>query len=229
MNIIDQYKFLLIRDDLIAEWLGGSITDTSGSTNIYNGTLNGSPNPTLVNGINGEANGAWDFVSANNQYIDWGLITETIDAPKVTVSTWFKKVAGKTLSITNRQTVINRGVEILWFSDESIVVFVKRTLATGGQITFDATALLGTWVNIVLVFKGSLPEADRLEMWVNGVKVGVTTLPTPTLTTEIADPFRTGYTAVVSRYSEGQVGPSRIWERALMPTEVAQLYAEKTV
>lgn len=215
-------------DGLIALWIGGSILNTApGFSGIYDGTLNGSPNPALTTGINGEANGAYNFVSANSQYVDFGVISELKNVSKFSISTWLKKTAGNTIHVSDLLSDVLIGSGIFWFTDEIVYGIVRDGVVTDRRITL--TSELGNWINVVIVYDGTqATNADRLIMYVNAVLTVTVRTPFPAVTPTNSDPFNYArFTGPV--YGDGQIGQTLIYNRDITAGEVAQIFAQKTV
>jgi len=223
IGLLSQKGGAIPRTNLVAEWLGGSITDTS--VNSYNGTLNGSPNPSKTTGINGVADTAWSFVSANSQYIDFGDIPEIRNVGKLSISTWFKRAASGNVSVGNCTFNILNGSFLLL--DTTIAYASTRTassqpLKSTGNSSTD-------WVHLVQVFDGSnAVEDDKILLYVNGVELGNRQGFAPALSPNIITSFKYGSMAVFG-FSDGDIGVTRVYDRDLTLEEVGLLYAEKTI
>lgn len=210
----------------VARWDGGSFLDTSGSANVYDGTLSANP-PTLTTGINGEANEAFDFASINSQDINFGNIINIKNKQKISISTWMKKSSGDFLSVSDMETSAANVNGIHFPSDENIYGLIRDS-SVANSVNGDASVLLDTWVHICLVFDGTQPTAEgRVKLYVNDSLFGTHVGGQHAFTNNEVDDFKYGH--VLGVYSNGQIGPTTLYARDLTPAEVAQLFAEKTV
>ena len=210
-------------DQLIARWDGGSILDTSGSTNTYNGTLSANP-PTLVPGINGEANGAYNFVGANSQRIGFGSITDIKNVPAITISTWVKKTTGNFITIGDLSASPSQGSIINFNSGDTIFGLIRN--GTVNSVSTNGFSYLGSWTNIILIFDGSLAIADRVKLYVNNVSVGAIAAVAPALTANNTHIFYMGF-IFNNIYGSGQIAQSLVYKKAITSAERLAIFQQK--
>lgn len=211
----------------IARWDGGSILDTSGSANVYDGTLGGSPLPSKSVGINGVADTAYKFVSANSQFANFGNIIDLEGVQKFTISTWLKKTSSDTMLIgaLNSVTDGTHGFWIQWLN--STVVFC--TARNGGSPSISNSLADGSWESIIFIYDYTEPvAADRFKLYFNGVRVGSVGTAVDSSTPSLGFDFQFAR-FWSTNYNDGEVGPTTLYARAINQSEVDQLVAEKTV
>ena len=210
---------------LIARWDGGSILDTSGSANTYDGTLSTNP-PTLVNGINGEANGSYNFVSADLQYIDFGSIIDIKGVAKVSISTWLNKVASKWGILSDLIGDPQEGIGIGFDTQGRLIGWVRD--GANSSLKPVGTFPVDEWINVVIVYDGTqVASVDRITLYVNTIDVGGAVVGTiPTSLPSNTQPFRLGEIGGI--YSDSQIAQTLIYDRVLIQSDVNQIYAQKT-
>lgn len=214
---------------LIARWNGGSILDTSGSTNVYNGTLFGTPGPpTLTTGINGESNGAYDFNPGQSQYIDFGLITEIQGVAKISISTWMKKLSIESMRVGNLTADIRQGSLFNWNGGDEKIYVLLRDGGTPNK-NFQTTTEVGNWTHFCLTYDGTQSAGNRVLLYVNNASVGTVVGTFPVLTSNVGDELFQMARLAGPLFGRGQVAQTLIYERVITPAEVAQIFAQKTV
>ena len=213
-------------DGLVVRWEGGSILDTSGSANVYDGVLGGSPLPSKSIGINGEANGAYKFVSANSQFANFGNITDLEGVEKFTISTWMKKTSPDTMLIgaLNSVTDGTHGYWIQWLNSASVFCTVRN----GNTPNINNALAVGSWASIIFVYDFTEPiSADKFKLYLNGVKVssagGVIDSSTPSLGFDFQYARFWG-----TNFNDGQIAQTLLYNVALTQDDVDQIYAQKT-
>ncbi|MCK5613610.1 LamG domain-containing protein, partial [Candidatus Pacearchaeota archaeon] len=210
---------------LIAHWEGGSVINIApGFEGVYDGTLSASP-PTLVNGINGEANGAFNFVSANLQEIIFGSIAELKNVQKFSISTWFNKLNANTLHLGDVITNVQFGTFLQWVATTNQVFAASRNGDTSSRNTVQAT---GDFINVIGVFDGTQAvNLDRWTMYVNGVSTGTPQTPFPANTPNNSDPFIMGR-VLAAAFGDGQIAQTLIYNRVLTAADAIKINAQKT-
>ena len=91
------------------------------------------------------------------------------------------------------------------------------------------TYVIGVWYNLTLTFDGSLAQADRLKLYLNGVSLSNVNTGTPstTLLPNLSSPanFMIGRTGSYSGNTiYGNVDEVALWNTTLTPTNVTEIY-----
>jgi hypothetical protein len=155
-----------------------------------------------------------------SDYIDIGVLAEMNNATKMTISYWCKKSASnKEMIIGSFQSSTN-GFWLQW-SNLGNVNWNPRN----GSGVYRSYALTYTsnWVCLTGTYDGSLSASDRCNTYVNGVLVlEGTSTPPASFSSTAGNDFQIG--GVSTFYSDGQIGPILIYNRALSAGEVLQNY-----
>ena len=210
---------------LVGAWMpsfgvtGGTLKDVSGNGN--DGTLNNmDPASDWVatsKGLALDFDGVNDYVSidAENLY------------PNLTQATWNFWVKFRSFAYSYNQiaetnpapSTINYQLSCLVKSNGKLAFYAYG----GAQSSYDGTGIhtLATnrWYNLTYVFKGS----ERQEGWVDGVYDGGSGSPVASLQDSTSD-FRFSFSNFATRYINGIYGSVKLYNRALSPSEIKQLY-----
>ena len=204
---------------LVARWNGGSRFDTSGSENVYDGILSANP-PTLVTGINNEANGGFAY-DGIDQDINFGNIVEIKGVSQLTITTWFRRLTATLMGLENFLATGIDGSGISWNNLHIINAVVRN----GGVIQHTHPLVSTAWTSIMLVFNGSLAAADRNQLFVDNVKVGTTSGTPPTLSANNIGSFIIG--SSLGTFLTGQSAQTLVYDRAINADERAAIFAQK--
>ena len=155
-----------------------------------------------------------------DDYIDTGNLSVDGEG-KASWSCWFKS------SDINWQYL---------YGDDYLYFFYKQGISRvdlrfNNAVVYRTTGLtttLGTWNNVILTFDGSLAQADRLKMYLNGGTPLTNTLAGPSATTVSKHPSRTfklGRTGNSSSSEwDGNIDEFSIWDTALSQSDVTEIY-----
>ncbi len=203
--------------DLLAYWKLDE-QDTTGSGTIidsYNsndGTNVGTDNTT------GKINTAYDFISGNSDYINFGDLDSTTG--EISVSLWVNFD-----SIASQESIIRKGFD---GSNLPYSIYKSNTELSFGfydgswhQADYNTGTLsASTWYNLVLTYDGS-----TIRGYVNGVSVANETysgsIPTSTRNLYLGSYDNEG---TPSNFFSGKIDEVGLWERDLIISEVTQLY-----
>ena len=109
---------------------------------------------------------------------------------------------------------ITRGVSVWWVS-------------TAGQILVtevDNSLTTGTWYHIAIRYDGSVAQASRFKIYINGADSTGGTTSAGTIADINPTNIRTGANEPFGEYFDGLIDEVRIYNRALSANEIARLY-----
>ncbi|MFA6135918.1 MAG: LamG-like jellyroll fold domain-containing protein [Candidatus Paceibacterota bacterium] len=215
---------------IIADDTTVGLEDVSGNSN--NGTANNGGGTTWAFGKLGGAisfNGASDYIDIGNKNIVDGL-------NKVTWSIWFSEpvinpsgVLWSSWSSSGNSQIILRKSNS---ASTDFYCFVADSVSDAGNnygLTNTAGYSAGSWNNIVIVFDGTqIGNANKLKAYINGQDIGFSGfnggIPA-SLTLPTTKYWAFGNWFIVGGYNfKGLIDDVRIYNRALSPTEVKNLY-----
>ncbi len=183
------------------------LEDTNDSTSNQNNlTPNGSP--ALASA---KVNKGYTFTPSNN---DWLTLSSTITADtNMTYSAWVNWVSGNS-SVFGKDG-ITTGYVFLFYTGGASLYVGNDTVST--QVSWTITPLSG-FHSLVLVKTGTI-----LELFIDNISQGTQTLSTVTPVMYIghAQPASTNFKF------NGTIDETRIYSRALSPTEIATMYANQ--
>jgi hypothetical protein len=213
----------------------GTAADSSG--NGYNGSVFYA---TPTQNRFGVDSNAYNFDGVGNA-IDFGnILNQVFCAPvaKFSVSGW---VLIKTYGQSQYSEIIGKNAggtygQYQWsvsFGYGSIITEVFSDTNGQNYIGLKSPVSLNQWVHFVLVFDGSQPELQRVQLYVNGTSgstsfyahvgsLGTSTMPSQA-TVSVGAAHTTG-SLVWNDFLNGYVDDIRIYNRALSATEVLNLY-----
>jgi len=208
------------QNGLIAYWdFNGDAVDSSGNGN--DGTVNGA---ILTSGVLGQA---YEFDGADD-YVNFTSSLPPGSATKLTVSKWFKLdnyhnnyrgIWGKYISDSSRI-----GEEV--YKDGSLY-FVMGNGANGYSYSPPGTISLDQWYHTIIVYDGDgASNDDKVKVYVNGVNQSLIHDNIPSSLFSSSLDFKVGDSSVTGIHApfDGIVDEVSIWDRALNPTEISQLY-----
>lgn len=196
---------------------GGNAADasTNGNTGILNGDTTWGT---------GQIAGAASF-DGTGDYIDVGDMPSAEGKSQLTMSAWVKPNAlGDYKPFFTKQQDLNNDMSLLSGAtgdiSQSAVIFVVRNASNSYGTTSAGQLVVGTWTHIVGVFDGTQTgNASRLKIYINGVQQTLTftgTVPATTPSSSI--------NMIMGSSFNGSIDEGRIYNRALSPDEVGQLY-----
>ncbi len=208
---------------------GVTAYDRSGQGN--NGTLAGGPMRAI--GKLGQALG----LDGVNDFVDTADINTLDNASAFTVSAWVKE----------NSLLTDKGIVAKWdFSTQGNFAFQTGQGIAGGLTLFLATTLsdsgtgsrtdttnavltAGKWQHVAVVFDGSLTgNTNRVKMYVDGANVPLTqgagAVPSSTTADGTATVKIGKFGGSLDRYFNGSIDDTRIYSRALAPSEIKLLY-----
>lgn len=207
-----------ITNGLVAYYpFNGNANDASG--NGLNGTNNGA---TMTADRFGNANAAFSF-NGSSSYISFATVP-TSQTNNWTVSSWIKPAAlsqiGTVVSVGHDSGVGGsaNGYQTCINSGNSAVSGNLFAAIYGGISTYSsgfAFTSTDAWTQIVLLRTNGIAS-----FFVNGIQVGETVSSNPRVPTSFTIGSANGI-----RFFKGCIDDVRIYNRALSPSEVAQLYA----
>jgi len=219
-NLIAYYKFNETSGDLL------NLCSLTGSTDCVTG-FDGSPVGVIygLEGIKGEAfgfDGIDDEIDHGDLPID-GLANVTINmwaySPDLTPN-------GHSSQYWSKGELEGSSFEFYLFVDGRVVV-------QNGSNSLIRTAPIGsipainTWYMATVRFDGTLPQVDRMKIYINASRVdnlGAGTNKTTTASSP-GDPFRLGELGrIVGQNFTGRMDEISIWTRTLTEAELTQLY-----
>ena len=233
---------IILKDGLVAFYpFKGNADDKSGQG--HNGIVNGA---TLTKDRFGNDNGAYSFNGVTSYVRCGDILDDVLCAPvaKFTVAGWARTrtmgsfsygggmIAGKSAGGTNGPYQWN-----VTHADGLIYGAVMTDPAAQSFVALTSPMPANQWFHFVLIFDGSLPKDQRLQLYVNGVSVytrafaDVGTFGTSTTNTTQELTVGSGHSANAPQSPnncyDGDVDEIRIYNRALSPSEQLQLYTTK--
>jgi hypothetical protein len=216
-----------LQTGLVGYWpFCGNANDESGNGN--NGTVNGA---TLTADRFGNANSAYSFNNNNTEYIEISESPELNNCPEITVSFWTKVLSwsqynmfiGKTGNNATTWNILsdNANGNVLIFRKTSAPAMPQDYLSSIGVPSF------GTWHHLVFSysFNGSSGsckfylDGSLIETYTNTNYLGISNYP-----------IRIGSDGTaVANTVDGFMDDVAIYNRALTPTEITQLYTNPSV
>ncbi len=211
---------------LVGYWpFCGNSNDDSGNGN--NGTVNGA---TLTTDRFGNSNSAYSFNGASN-FIEV-FDNNTLDiSNNYTLAAWFKISDYSTITPSDPFCVIlGKARQSGWASGYALYAVNGNTSNTYGRHQWghqgspkqrSSSASLDIWHNIICSYDGS-----NLNLYFDGVliKTQTTTYTLANYSTPLFFGREFDNTTTWNRYFKGQLDDIGIWNRALTPSEVTQLY-----
>lgn len=198
---------------LVAWWgFTGNAADTSGNNN--NLIVNGA---TLTTDRNGNPNAAYSFNGINNYLTKNSLSYNFSQSDSYSVSFWIKKAdnASGVAMMSGSSTNNN----FIWLLQYDATKIIYGTNKQGQAWTWlNGPAYSTEWEHYVAVYNN-----QSMQLYKNGISVG-TTSNIYTSVLSAALPFYIGSAIGPSGYINGSIDDVGIWNRALTPTEVTQLY-----
>ena len=173
-------------------------------------------NGTLTNGttFSNSNKGIFDF-DGTNDYIDCGSISAINSSSTVSVSYWGKKTASNKYSLIGSQMSSTNGFWLTWWHDGNVYCSFRN-----GNISYAGYALSfdTNWHHFVGVYNGS-----SIKIYIDSILQATSTTSIPTsLSSTGGNDFNIGY--LQSQYTDGNIGPVQIYNRALSSTEVLHNY-----
>ena len=177
------------------------------------GTVAPTPVPSFTNTKSLDFDGVDDYVDIGELSVD--------GEAKASWSCWIKS------SDSNWQYL---------YGDDDIYFLYKQSISRvdfrfDNALDYRTTGLvttLGTWNNVIVTFDGSLAQADRLKMYLNGGTPLTNTLsgtPATTVGGHATKTFKLGRTGNSSSSEwEGNIDEFSIWNTALSQSEGTEIY-----
>jgi hypothetical protein len=215
-------SFAALSDNLEAYWTFNNVL-TDSTSNGYTLTNSGA-----VYTASGKLAGAYDFETADPDYMTRSNFTTLASATKASMSFWYKPEQTNVLAnieiLDNDNAATHRfGIETT--GGTKYVVAGNAGASAYGTITTTFTA--GNWYHIALVFNGSAStNANKLKVYVNGVSQTITFSGNINTTlSPLLDEINVGYWQSQSTYADGIIDELGLWKnKALTQTEVNELY-----
>jgi len=195
---------------------GTAASDSSGSANhaTATGGLAWQPAAGAITGAAG-FNGTDSYLAVpDNASLD--------NTAAFTLSYWFRaETLGNNTGLVAKRVGLNDNNSYGFFLglDGKLSVDVN---SSNNRFTSNTTFNSGTWYHIALVFDGSLAEAQRSKLFVNGV-LDATAAETSTSVPNYASSLHIGVLAPGGNVFDGLIDEVRFHRRALTGTEVAAL------
>jgi hypothetical protein len=211
---------------------GGTPTDLSAISNLVSWYRNGdngswkSPQWLIPNNENFAANKvsnySMDFDGVGDS-LNIGNVTAISNTTEFSVSCWFN-----TDNINTQTTLWSQGSSAsqLWAATKQNQNFIVYG-GTSTKYKLSAASLaINTWYNLVVVYNGALVNADKYQLYLNGVLLGGTPTgtietTTPTFTTD-AIIGRISY--VNASYFNGNIDETAFFNTALNQSDVDDIY-----
>ncbi len=200
-------------------WLGANaVLDSSG--NLNSGTAVGGATVGVGKYGNG---GSFD---GTDDYVNSGSAPSISDLTNFTVSAWINPEGwgessfGRIFDKTNKYFYVDN------VTGTAALNFVQLGgAATGQWRSVDNSVSLNTWQHVVLVYNSSSSDTD-VKMYVNGQSVLVTEVITPSgqATSDATSSLIIGNRTAADRTFDGKIDDFHIYNRALDPSEVKDLY-----
>ncbi|HWH68118.1 MAG TPA: LamG domain-containing protein, partial [Candidatus Sulfotelmatobacter sp.] len=170
--------------------------------------------------------GALQFNGNNTQVVvpDAGTLDNT---PAFTLAYWFWSAAfaGETGGLVSKRDGLDANEAYATYlnrADQHLYVDIN-----GNSSRFASQALIrnGAWYHVAVVFDGSLPPAQRSQLWING-QLDTVALQSTAVLSNYSSNLRLGNTeAGAANWFAGSMDDVRFYRRALRPEEIAALAA----
>ena len=108
---------------------------------------------------------------------DWGDIAAFDGLSQLTLSAWVKvtdSASGDGTAVVDWSGVALDGWALEFNYDNSWFVFAVRRAADGYRYSYAPSLPIGSWVHVACVYDGSLANADRAKIYINGSAATVT-------------------------------------------------------
>lgn len=204
----------------------GNATAFDESLNTNNGTY-----ATGSNSTTGKVGMAWND-SVGTQYVSIPNTASQSLGTKMTISAW----------VRNSGSVAQPAILSKWQYNPSagswafqttpgatdLRMFVKAAGTDDGVNYVDSTNAAmqpDTWYFVTMVYDGTLSNADRVKLYLNGTQLTTVTNGTiPTTLTASTDEMRIGDFPGLNRYWSGAIDEVKLYSRALSQAEIAAEY-----
>ena len=193
---------------------GTTATDSSGSANHATGGLVWQP-------AAGAITGAADF-NGSDSYLAVPDNASLDNTAAFTLSSWFRaETLGNNTGLVAKRVGLNDNNSYGFFLglDGKLSVDVN---SSNNRFTSNTTFNSGTWYHIALVFDGSLAEAQRSKLYVNGL-LDTTAAETSTSVPNYASSLHIGVLAPGGNVFNGLIDEIRFHRRALSGPDIAAL------
>jgi fibronectin type 3 domain-containing protein len=198
--------------------VAGEVHDSKGSNNgkLYIGAV------TPVDGA--KFNKAATFAGGEN-ILQVPNSATLDDTNKLTISTWVYP----TLLDGNPRAILSKRNDVLKQASYAIFFFTNNKVAidiegNDDRFSSNTTFVVNQWYHIVVVYDGTLPSAQRVKLYVNGVLDKVST-ETASVIQPNASPLWFG--SMNDHYGFNYVGSideTAIWKKSLQAPEISELY-----
>lgn len=206
--------------DLVAEYnLCGNVDDTSGKGNdgiAYGGTL---INDRFTVPLSA-------YYLSDVDRIEFGDIPSLNSVQQFSISMWvFDDQWSKRLTAFETET---QNVRLIWRGDTDSYASVVNG-GSASYVQFNAGAITNSWKHFVMVFDGTLPEIDRISLFVDSVEVVTSLVGSPASTTS-ATCFNNVRLNQISNSNDtnvkGTYDTIKFFKNALNEAEVLNLFNE---
>ena len=195
----------------LTAWYSFTGNANDGSTNGYNGTVNGA---TLTTDRFGNTNSSYNFNGTNN-YISLPTGFTTGSASK-SFSVWFYLTNGTYNFVLDGGTSVNgSSFGLFWNSNPTI----NKLTFHGDGTTYDyefTDINFNQWYHTVITYDGT-----TVKSYLNGVYIGSKIV---TLNTSTTSNIKVGCRNNTSAYFVGKIDDIGVWNRALTQQEITDLY-----
>lgn len=199
------------------EGAGSKVNDMSGNRN--SGILSN------TSWVSGKFSNALSF-NGSSSYVDAGSRINTSNITEMTISAW----------VYNNAAAANKAIAGWWNGTNGIFIQSETTATDGLVFVAGGGSSFGTvnyttvnrWTHVVLVYDGSLTgDSNRLKGYVDGVQKTLSfaggVVPASIST---SGNLMIGNANTLTRYWNGKIDETKIYNRALSETEVQQLYKQ---
>ncbi len=201
---------------LVGWWpFNGNANDESG--NGYNGTVDGA---SLVTDRFGGTNSAYIFDGIND-YIFVSNIPDFVSYSGITISCWFKTQIHSNAGLVDRMDYVS-GHRVSLRNADPIFDYDKKVWASSGNFYTNTRAnsssqyLLGQWNHVVASF------SDSIRIYINATLEQTASLPNNQGNAGVLSFGRS--LPDVPEYLDGILDDIGIWNRALTPQEITELF-----
>ena len=206
-----------LQNGLVGYWpFCGNANDDSGNGN--NGLVNGA---TLTTDRFGNANSAYNFVKANNNYIQMNNTVGNFGTSDFSISAWYSS----TDNISSH--IINKRFSQSWGNYWELTKFMFGINDTNNNSNYNfiinnQSQSINTWYNIIVTRNGT-----SIKYYINGLLYQTITT---TVINNISNTSNLVIGAVITPLSgvlqshDGKIDDIGIWNRALTQQEITQLY-----
>lgn len=216
-NLICRLKF--------NESSGTTASDSSGQG--YNGTLTNMAGTEWTTGA--RDNGL--ELDGTDDYVDLGDVTQLNSAGAFSITGWYlQDVLDVSECMWSKVNTTSALIRARTYSNGKLYTYVESS-NNNGHVSFDYSTVVaaGAWHHYAWVYDGSLANADKIKVYVDGTEVATTvtgTIGSTTIDLSTKDLTVGKVTDIDDDDWNGKIDEFRVYNKALSASEVQSVYQE---